>query len=161
MLTPPNKPAPPTTVADLMTEPVVSIPMDTTMAQVRAIFDAHRFHHLVVCGPDGTAIGVISDRDLLATVSPFVGKMAERSADVASLERRAHQVMSRKLVSVRPSTLLRAAARVMLDQRISCLPVVDRQRRCVGIVTVRDVVRWSIDQLDGQGVERDSGRRAA
>ncbi len=152
------------TVADIMTATPVTIGLDTTMEQVRAIFESRRFHHLVVVDENRRTVGVLSDRDLLSTVSPFVGKMAERSADLASLQRKAHQVMSRKLIAARPNTLLRAAARVMLDYKISCMPVVDRDLRCVGIITIRDIVRWSIGHMDG-GMEiqdrRTSDRRHA
>lgn len=137
------------TVADIMTATPVTIGLDTTMEEVRAIFESRRFHHLVVVDENRRTVGVLSDRDLLSTVSPFVGKMAERSADLASLQRKAHQVMSRKLIAARPNTLLRAAARVMLDYKISCMPVVDRDLRCVGIITIRDIVRWSIGHMDG------------
>lgn len=119
-----------------------------TMDEVRVIFEERKFHHLMVVGQDGRCVGVLSDRDLLSTVSPFVGKMAERAADVASLQRRAHQVMSRKLIAARPRTALGAAARVMLDYHISCMPVVDADCRCVGIITIRDVVRWAIGRMD-------------
>jgi acetoin utilization protein AcuB len=150
----------PQTVADIMTAPPVTITLDSTMEEVRAIFEARRFHHLVVLDDNRRAVGVVSDRDLLSTVSPFVGKMAERSADLASLQRKAHQVMSRKLIAVRPNTLLRAAARVMLDYKISCLPVVDKDLRCVGILTIRDVVRWSIARMEG-GLEMHPGTPGA
>lgn len=142
----------PQVVADIMSSPPVTIGMDTTMEEVRRVFESRRFHHLMVVETDGRCVGVVSDRDLLNTVSPFVGKMAERAADVASLQRRAHQVMSRKLIAARPRTALRSAARVMLDYHISCMPVVDREGRCVGIITIRDVVGWAIGRMDA-GVE--------
>lgn len=138
----------PQTVADIMSLPPVTIGMDTTMGEIQAIFEQHRFHHLVVISEEQHCVGVISDRDLFKTVSPFIGKMAERSSDVNSLKRKAHQVMSRSLVTVRPNTLLRSAARVMLDRNISCVPVVDADMRCLGIVTIRDIVRWAIDRMD-------------
>lgn len=138
----------PQVVQDVMSSPPVTITMDVTMEQVRAIFESRGFHHLLVVDEDRRCVGVLSDRDLLHTVSPFVGKMAERTADVNSLKRKAHQVMSRKLISARPTTQLRAAARIMLDYNISCLPVVNPDRRCVGIVTIRDVVRWAVDRMD-------------
>jgi len=138
----------PQVVQDIMSSPPVTISMDTTMEQVRAVFESRGFHHLIVVEEDHRCVGVLSDRDLLHTVSPFVGKMAERPADVNSLKRKAHQVMSRKLISVRPNTQLRAAARIMLDYNISCLPVVNPDRRCVGIVTIRDIVRWAVNRMD-------------
>lgn len=156
----------PQTVRDIMSRPPVTIGMDTSMGEVQAIFEQHRFHHLIVVNEDGYCAGVISDRDLFKTVSPFIGKMAERTSDVNSLKRKAHQVMSRSLVTVRPDTLLRAASRVMLDRNISCLPVVDNQCRCLGIITIRDIVRWSIDRMDAdqrslEAWESGGDRRAA
>ena len=148
------------TVEHIMTHPVETIAMDDSVDTIRRIFEHSHYHHLVVIGDGGECVGVISDRDLLKNISPFVGKPGERAADLSCLKRRAHQIMTRQLIAVRPNTSLRAAARVMLDHRISCLPVVDGNKRCVGIVTVRDVVKWAVDTLDdGQGgAGSDSGQ---
>jgi acetoin utilization protein AcuB len=112
------------------------------------MFEANKYHHLIVHGDQHECVGVISDRDLLKNISPFVGKMGERDKDRSLLSRRAHQIMTRQLVAVRSNTALRAAARVMLDHKISCLPVVDQKRHCIGIITLRDVVGWAVDELE-------------
>ena len=135
-------------VSDVMTQPVEMISMDDTIKTIRGMFEANRYHHLIVHGDDHQCVGVVSDRDLLKNISPFVGKLRERSEDRSLLDRRAHQIMTRQLVAVRPNTALRAAARVMLDHRISCLPVVDKNQHCIGIITLRDVVRWAVEELE-------------
>lgn len=141
-------------VEDIMTTPVECVSMDDSVEMIRDVFEESHYHHLIVVGDDGACAGVISDRDLLKNLSPFIGKMQERPTDVNSLKRRAHQIMTRQLVAVRRNTSLRAAARVMLDHRISCLPVVDAHKNCIGIVTLRDVVRWAVLELES---ESDSG----
>ena len=103
------------TVSDVMTQPVVMITMDDSIRVIRDMFERNRYHHLIVQGDNHECVGVISDRDLLKNISPFVGKLRERSEDRSLLERRAHQIMTRQLIAVRPNTALRAAARVMLD----------------------------------------------
>jgi len=138
----------PITVQTIMSTPVFTIAMDDSIETIQRVFENNKFHHVIVNGDDGECVGVISDRDLLKNLSPFIGKFSERTADTACLKRRAHQIMTRSLVSVRPQTLLRAAARVMLDHRISCMPVVDADKKCVGIITLRDVVRWSIAEME-------------
>lgn len=138
----------PLIVRDVMSAPIETISMDDSVDTIRTIFETSRYHHLIVHGDDGSCIGVISDRDLLKNISPFVGKMGERQEDRTLLKRRAHQIMTRQLVAVRPNTALRSAARVMLDHRISCLPVVDQAGHCIGIVTIRDVVRWAVSELE-------------
>jgi len=137
-------------VENIMTTPVGTVSMDDSVETIKEIFDHSSYHHLIVLGDDGACAGVISDRDLLKNISPFIGKMGERTSDVNCLKRRAHQIMTRQLVAVRAHTSLRAAARVMLDHRISCLPVVDARKHCVGIITVRDLVRWSVVELERQ-----------
>ena len=148
----------PLIIKDIMTQPVESITMDDSVFTIREMFESNKYHHLIVTGDDGKCVGVISDRDLLKNVSPFLGKPMERTADATCLKRRAHQIMTRQLVAVREHTSLRAAARVMLDHKISCLPVLDASKRCVGIVTLRDVVGWAVEELeydDGRGSSQD------
>ncbi|MEZ6163637.1 MAG: CBS domain-containing protein [Phycisphaerales bacterium] len=135
-------------VENIMSSPVETISMDDSVEHIRDIFERSSYHHLIVVGDDGECAGVISDRDLLKNLSPFIGKLSERTTDLNCLKRRAHQIMTRQLVAVRKNTSLRAAARVMLDHKISCLPVVDAHKRCVGIVTIRDVVRWTVNELE-------------
>ncbi|MGM4902131.1 CBS domain-containing protein [Tardiphaga sp. 866_E4_N2_1] len=54
---------------------------------------------------------------------------------------RAHQIMTRKLVTVSPDASISEAARLMIDYHVSGLPVVDAAGKLVGIVTERDFLR--------------------
>ena len=135
-------------IQDIMTHPVETISMDDSVETIRDIFEQSRYRHLIVLGDHKECVGVISDRDLLKNISPFIGKPSEHTRDLNCLKRRAHQIMTRQLVAVRKNTSLRAATRVMLDHRISCLPVVDAQKKCIGIVTVRDIMKWACQTLE-------------
>jgi CBS domain-containing protein len=55
----------------------------------------------------------------------------------------AADVMSRTVVSVPREMPLQAVIQVFLEQEVSGAPVVDRDGRCVGVVSARDVVRWA------------------
>lgn len=131
-------------VDDLMTRDVVTVSMDDTVATVREIFHTHEFHHLVVV-EDGRVVGVVSDRDLLKHLSPFIGTRTERTQDAWCLEKRVHQVMRRELVSVKPGTPVKVAMALLMHHRVSCLPIVDEQQRCHGIITWHDFLRYAID----------------
>ena len=135
-------------VEDIMSHPVETVSLDDSVETIRRLFEQCRYHHLIVTDDAGKCAGVISDRDLLKNISPFVGTVNERSSDLNCLKRRAHQIMTRELVAVRRNTSLRAAARVMLDHKISSLPVVDAEKRCVGIITIRDLVAWAVLALE-------------
>jgi CBS domain-containing protein len=53
----------------------------------------------------------------------------------------ASDVMTRNILSVRPDTSVAEAIRLMLDNRISGLPVIDEAGRLVGILTEGDLLR--------------------
>lgn len=130
-------------VGSIMTRHVITIAMDDTLRTVRSLFDLHRFHHLVVVDR-GRAVGVVSDRDLLRHLSPFLGQGSERTLDLSTLDRKVHQAMSRRLISVKEHTRVEEAGQLMLQHTISCLPVLDEAGGCVGIVTSHDVMRWCL-----------------
>jgi CBS domain-containing protein len=66
---------------------------------------------------------------------------------------RAHQIMSRPVVSVTPETTIVEAASTMLQKHVSGLPVVDTTGRLVGIISEGDFVRRS-----EIGTQRQHGR---
>lgn len=127
-------------IEHIMSRHVVTVELDDTLKQVRDLFAAFRFHHLLVL-ERGKLVGIISDRDLLSNISPFIGKMQEKPIDLASLQKHAHQIMTRHVITVTPSTSLEDAARLMIERGISALPVIGAEDRVVGIVTWRDLLR--------------------
>ncbi|MEL6796839.1 MAG: CBS domain-containing protein [Planctomycetota bacterium] len=138
---------PGTTIAGILTNSIVTVSMDDSLETVRALFKQHRFHHLLVI-EKGKAVGVLSERDLLKNISPFIDQMSERKQDTWTLQKRVHQIMQRDLVWATPDTSIHDASLMMAANQISCLPVLDEQSKPLGIVTARDILRWLADQLD-------------
>src|SRR5262245_24623856 len=128
-------------LSDIMITTVVTVSMDDTLRHIRSIFDKYKFHHVIVV-EDNKAVGIISDRDVLKHLSPFIGKLSERPQDVDCLNRRAHQIMGRRLTYADPDTPIADAMMLMIQNDISCLPVLDAHGHCLGIVTSRDMLRW-------------------
>ena len=128
-------------VGDLMTNRIVTARMDDTLETAQMIFNQRTFHHLVVL-EHGEPVGVISDRDLLQNLSPFLGnRMMERAQDKRTLDKRVHQIMSRQLITIAPDATAEQAVEEMSEHHVSCLPVVDEQDRLVGIITWKDLAR--------------------
>lgn len=128
-------------VKSIMTRRVVTVELDDSLAVIKQIFDAMKFHHLLVIDEDRKLCGVISDRDLLRALSPRVGTLSESARDAATLNKRAHQIMTRQPITLRPEATLEAAVELLLERRVSCLPVVDESFRPVGILSWRDLLR--------------------
>lgn len=128
-------------VSSIMTRKVVTVEMDDTLLTIRMIFQHVKFHHLVVVD-NRKPVGVISDRDFLKAASPFLGKNVETTRDLDTLKKRAHQIMTRNPVTVYPETSIEAAADLLLEKNISCLPVISSQGDIVGIVTWKDMLQF-------------------
>ncbi len=128
------------TVRAFMSTRVVTVTMDDSLARVQDLFNEFHFHHLLIV-QGRELLGIISDRDLLKALSPYVGTISETDRDRATLNKRAHQIMSRKLITVETDTTVEAAAQLLLEHRISCLPVVTTDGQLEGIVTWRDLLR--------------------
>ncbi len=126
-------------ISEIMVRVPATIRMDDDVKKVQDLFEEHGFHHLLVV-EKGRLLGVVSDRDLLRNLSPFIGKLAEKPRDLATLNRRVHQIMTRKPVTVSPEVSVEAAAHVMLERHVSCLPVITENGNLVGIVSSRDLL---------------------
>jgi acetoin utilization protein AcuB len=125
---------------DLMTPRVVTVELDDPLEAVKKIFDSVKFHHLLVVDA-GKLCGVISDRDLLRALSPYIGTRSETARDAATLKKRVHQIMTRKPVTLPPEATLGDAVQVFLEHRVSCIPVVDATFKPIGIVSWRDLLK--------------------
>src|SRR5580698_4655361 len=128
-------------IGTVMTARVVTVEMDDRLDVVKKIFDTLNFHHLLVIDDSRTLKGIVSDRDLLKALSPYVGSAAENARDSATLNKRVHQIMSRNLITLQPRASISEAVQLFLDHRISCIPITDVALKPVGILSWRDVLK--------------------
>ena len=99
---------------------------------------------------DDDLIGIISDRDVLKEISPHVNTLAEDTRALKSLKKKAHQIMTRQPITVKTNSLVEDAARILLNERISCLPVVSPSGSVEGILSWKDILKYFIKQMNAQ-----------
>ncbi|CAN5792364.1 hypothetical protein BH11MYX4_BH11MYX4_42580 [soil metagenome] len=126
-------------VSDLLTSAVHSVGEDDKILRALESMLEASIHHNPVLDGEGRVVGILSDRDLLRALA---GDM--RRVDPVG------DVMSRQVVTVRPSTPAQEAAQLMLERGISALPVVDDAGKLCGIVTSRDFLRVAKNALAGE-----------
>jgi len=128
------------TVGAIMTSRVVTIGMDDSLKVIEGVFRRVKFHHLVVVD-EGKIVGLLSDRDFFKAISPFVNTVSETERDRATMEKRAHQIMSHNPITVLKSCPIEKAARMMLEWGVTCLPVTNADRTVEGILTWKDLFK--------------------
>ncbi len=131
-------------ISSIMTCNVVTVEMDDSIETVRDIFNNFEFHHLLVLENQKLA-GVISDRDFLKTLSPFLDTPSQKRRDFAILKKKAHQIMSRPLLTIDAETSIEEAGNLLLENNISCLPVISPQGSVEGIVTWKDILKFNME----------------
>ncbi len=129
-----------TVVRDIMPEKMVTISTGDTLSTVEDIMTLGRVRHMPVV-ESGKLVGVVSERDLLraslSNLSGFGSQQRRAFLHVVEIGR----VMSKPPVTIDPDASVEEAARIMAEQKIGCLPVVDGGA-LVGLVTETDLLRY-------------------
>lgn len=125
---------------EIMSRKVVTVELDDTLALVKEIFEHSKFHHLLAM-EKGELLGVVSDRDLFKALSPNIGTMVETYKDTATLNKKVHQIMSRRPKVLHEDATIDDAIDLFNEHSISCIPIVGTDERLVGIVSWRDILR--------------------
>ena len=132
------------TVADVMTRSVITAAEDTPFKEIARLMAENGVRGIPVLGGDDRVVGVVSEEDLLKALdgghSHLEWLIDGRRGDL-SVEVRARDLMSRDVVSIGPEQQVDEAARIMLRNGVTRLPVLDGAGRMVGIVTRTDLLR--------------------
>ncbi|HKL88803.1 MAG TPA: CBS domain-containing protein [Salinibacter sp.] len=133
------------TVDTIMSRDVVTVRPDAALMEIRGLLHQKGFNHLLVTEEDDTLCGVISDRDVLKAISPFLDTYSEEHRDVKTLSQPASEIMQSEPITVTPDTTIKEASMMLLDNRVSSLPVVEGNE-LVGIVTGKDMLEYYISE---------------
>src|SRR3954454_21685644 len=140
------------TVRDVMTTSVLSVPIDAPFTEVARVLFAGGVRAVPVLDRDGTLLGVVSEGDLLATAEqgdPLPGQ----SGPWQRLLRRRHtedsgrpgattagELMTTPVTTIGPGVTVAHAARCMREKRLGWLPVVDDHGRMGGVLGRSDLL---------------------
>jgi len=132
-------------VRDIMTKSPVTLQKDNKLSLAEEVMTGGRIRHVPIL--DGERlVGVLSQADLFHSAFKALHfRPSERRAFVKSLK--IEDVMSPHVVSVPADTSIRAAARLMMEKKLGCLPVVEGER-LVGLVTKGDMLRYLAERAD-------------
>jgi CBS domain-containing membrane protein len=127
-------------VRDLMTPGVFAVGIEDDLETVTNLMDDRSIRHAPVVDAAGNLVGLVTQRDVLRTGLSGQGQLPPEAERQARLHVNVGEIMIPDVVTARPDQDIRDAARIMLENKFGCLPVVENQR-LVGIVTESDFVR--------------------
>ena len=118
-------------VKDLMSDQVISVSPEETVAVAARLMTRHNVGALPVRDRDGSLCGILTDRDVVTRCVAL-----ERPMQQTSVAR----VMTSRVATVPPTASVDQAAAMLVKEQVGRLPVVEG-RRLVGMVTLSDLSR--------------------
>jgi diguanylate cyclase (GGDEF)-like protein len=109
-------------VRHLMTPDPIVVSPSMGFDEIVSLFRQRRAHHVLVCGRGGEVLGVIGEKDLRA-----------RQGSTAQ------QIMDSNVPCIAPDAPLSPAITHMVNENVSCVPVVENDRLC-GALTTTDLM---------------------
>ncbi len=139
-------------VRSRMTPNVYTASPDTTIAEALNITRSHNIRHLPVL-QGGRLVGLVTDRDLRLAMPPIWADQRDE-LQRALHSRTVGEVMVKQIITATPTTPVEEAARLLYENRIGCLPVMDGDE-LAGILTETDLLRALVELL---GTHQPSSR---
>ena len=115
---------------DIMTSPVITVTPDVPIRVAAALMVSHGFTALPVVDGGRRLVGIVTEADLLR------GRYTDGEPGDAPVG----DVLTTPVCGVDPTAPVGLLARVMVEEGIRCVPVLD-ELRLVGVVTRHDLVR--------------------
>ena len=135
-------------VRDRMTHDPITITPETSFQEALKTIREKKIRRLPVLDTGGRLVGIVSEKDMLyASPSPATSlSIFELHYLLAKLA--VKDIMIREVVTTTGDTPLEDAARLMVDRKIGCLPVVE-DGQVVGIITETDIFKSFVECLGG------------
>lgn len=140
------------TVRHIMTRQVACLQPNNTLADAIQLMQKRKFRHVPITDDQGKFTGIISDRDILKHLPSTSGRppspskmFREHLFDVdpqaPSLAFPLAHIMTWEVTHVLPCCLVTDVAKMLQGRKISCCPVLDNEKKLLGIVTGSDMMR--------------------
>jgi acetoin utilization protein AcuB len=118
---------------------LVTVLPETLLTKAKDIIAEKRINHLLVVDKNGELIGLVSDRDVKQSWASPATTLSVHELNYLLSQITVEMIMVKKIISISPGTTIERAARIMQENRIGALPVMEGGK-LVGIITTNDVM---------------------
>jgi CBS domain-containing protein len=133
-------------LASKPTRDVVTVKPDATVRELVGVLAEHNIGALVVSVDGGSVDGIVSERDVVRRLNE----------DEAVLESPVSAIMSAEVETCEGSATVNDLMHVMTERRFRHIPVVDDEGRLSGIMSIGDVVKHRMSELQFERDQLDS-----
>lgn len=143
-------------VKERMSHPVITIQPDQTIHDALDLMRSENIRRLPVVDNRGRLVGIVSEGDLLHASPSDVTSLSIWEMNHLLSKLTVDQMMTKEVITVSEDTPLEVAARVLADNKIGGLPIL-QDGKVVGIITETDLFKVFLEMLGA----REPGIRLA
>lgn len=120
---------------DIMTKNVITISPSDSIDIAQKIFNEKKFRHLPIINKNKTLFGIVSERDIL---KQKLFNLENPNSQVTTIQ----NLPIRKTLTAFPLTPIRDIAKIMFDEKVGCVPILNKEDYTIqGIVTRSDILK--------------------
>jgi len=135
-------------VSRSMTQKVITTGPEADVFEAYEKMTQNRIRHLPVIDADGRLIGIVTDRDIRSALPYSMIKDPIRTAEAEKVKNlKVMDIMAADPKTIGPHHTIQDALVLIQDLRVGALPVVDKEGKLKGILSVRDLLRAFINVL--------------
>jgi CBS domain-containing protein len=132
------------TVREWMSSPVLTIRPESPISLAHTLMKERKVRRLVVADADNQLVGIITIGDVREASPSDATTLSIWELNYLWAQLTVGKIMSHNVTTIKPDDSIYEAANLMLDQKISGLPVVDEAGQLVGIITESDIFRMVV-----------------
>ena len=134
-------------VKDHMTKNPLTITEDEKISKAVEIMGRNNFHRIPVVDKDGRLVGLITGGTVEESTGAKNTSLSIFELNYLLSKRSVKDLMITNVKTTTEDVFLEEAAKVMIDNSVACLPVVDKESRVVGIITEKDMFKAFTDLM--------------
>ena len=124
-----------------MRSPVRTLLPQQPFEEARQFFQQSRYRHVPIVTAEGVLVGVLSDRDVLREAVRMAGTPEMWIQEIVPDVKTISEFMTKRVLTATPAAEIRQIAKAMFEERIGSMPIVNEDRKLVGIITRSDILR--------------------
>lgn len=146
------------TTQNIMTKKVIAVVKNENIIKVAHLLDKHKIHGVPVVDENSKLVGIITESDFFIKTLPglhlpsyidflkkakFAKRLSKQQKERTNrlLEARAKDIMTKRCIYVAPTLEIKYLVEYFKDKHIYTIPVVDKNKIVVGVVTMADLIK--------------------
>jgi acetoin utilization protein AcuB len=136
-------------VKDRMTQNPVTVPEDATFENALHLMKERQIRRLPIVAKDGHLVGIVVEKDLFSASPSTATSLSVFEVHYLLSKLKMKNLMTKRVIAVGDDCPVEEAARIMVDNKIGCLPIL-KDGKLVGIITETDIFKTFVEILGGR-----------